>query len=289
MSLDEETINTEEPIEEAPVVDAGKDESASVADEHAEDDDAVVVTLGDEPPPQVEEEKAPEWVRQLRKSSREKDRKIKELEQKLHQAHPENNPALTLGPKPKMEDSDIDFDEDAYSTKLADWLERKRKIEAEESKAKAEAERAEKDWQDKLNGYETSKVKAKTDMKLEDFDEAEAEAMELFSTTQKGIILHGSKNPAILLYALGKDAKTAQEFANIKDPIEFAWSLGAKEAKDLKVTKRTSTTPAPERKINGSAPVTGGVDQTLERLRAEADRTNDFTKVNEYKRQKRQR
>ena len=74
---------------------------------------------------------------------------------------------------------------------------RKLELDAQEAKAKADVEAQEKAWQDRLKNYETSKEKAKEELKIDDFDDAEAEAMEIFSTTQQGIIIHGSKKPEV--------------------------------------------------------------------------------------------
>jgi len=41
---------------------------------------------------------------------------------------------------------------------------------------------------------------------------------------------------------------------------------------------------APESRVKGSAPTTGA-DSTLERLRAEAEKSGDYTKVRAYKQQ----
>jgi len=54
----------------------------------------------------------------------------------------------------------------------------------------------------------------------------------------------------------------------------------------LKVTNRKAAT-APERTINsGGGRLSGAIDSTLERLRAEALKTGDLSKVMEYKRRK---
>jgi hypothetical protein len=53
----------------------------------------------------------------------------------------------------------------------------------------------------------------------------------------------------------------------------------------LKVQPR-SKPPAPERGVpSGTAPVSGASDATLERLRLEAERTGDYTKVVRFRQQ----
>jgi hypothetical protein len=106
---------------------------------------------------------------------------------------------------------------------------------------------------------------------------------ETMNVTQQGILLQGLDNPALVVYALGKNPKRAKELAAITDPVRFAAAAGKLEA-TLKVTNRPKP-PAPPRVVTGSAPITGTVDSNLDRLRAEAERTGDYTKVMAYKRQ----
>jgi hypothetical protein len=57
-------------------------------------------------------------------------------------------------------------------------------------------------WQGKLNSY----AKARASLKVHDYEDAEAVALEAFSITQQGIVIQGSDNPALIIYALGKNA-----------------------------------------------------------------------------------
>jgi hypothetical protein len=97
-------------------------------------------------------------------------------------------------------------------------------------------------------------------------------------------VLQGADNPALVIYALGKNPKKAAELAKIEDPVKFAFAV-AKLEKELKVTNRKAA-PAPERMVSSTGRVSGAVDSTLERLRAEAEKTGNYTKVLQYKRQK---
>ena len=101
------------------------DENNAISDDEGESDDDVVVSIGEESPPQEEETRAPEWVRELRKANREKERKIRELEAKLNATATETKP-VALGPKPTLEACDYDSEE--YEKKLADWYDQKRHV-----------------------------------------------------------------------------------------------------------------------------------------------------------------
>jgi hypothetical protein len=255
----------------------GEGQGAGEAAEH----DDVVVTIGEEAPPAEEEHaQAPEWVRELRKSHRELQRKNRELEDKLKTGTAETKPAVTLGTKPKLEDHD--YDADKYEQALANWYEQKRQVDEQAAKAEAEAKSANDAWQAKLTSY----GKAKTELKVKDFDDAEATVQETLSSTQQGIILQGAENPALLIYALGKNPKKAKELASITDPVKYAFAV-AKLETQLKVTNRKAA-PPPEKTVRGTGSVSGTVDSQLERLRADAEKSGDYSKVIAYKRSKRQ-
>jgi hypothetical protein len=280
-NVDEESVAVEDQIEETEVEQVG-DEQKSETDQRGEttgeetEEDDVIVSIGEETPPPDEQAQAPGWVKELRKANREKEKRIRELEAKLNQT-PENKP-LVVGPKPRLEDHD--WDADKYESALTDWFERKRQADAEAQKARQAEQAQQQAWQEKLDGY----GKAKAELKVRDFEDAEAVAQEVFNVTQQGIMLQGSDNPALVIYALGKNPKKAAELSKIEDPVKFAFAV-AKLEKDLKVTNRKAA-PAPERMISSTGRVSGAVDSTLERLREEAARTGDMTKVIRYKQQK---
>lgn len=274
----EDQVQIEQPSDDA-ITDAQEGESEG--EPNQDDDDEVLVSIGEESPPQSEEPRAPEWVRELRKQNREKERRIRELEAKLQTtAQTENKPAA-LGAKPKLEDHD--YDTDKFEAALSDWYERKRAADQEAEKAR-QAEQAQRDaWQARLDSY----GKARAELKVRDFEDAEYTVQEIFDVTQQGIVVQGADNPALVIYALGKNPKKAKELADIKDPVKFAFTV-AKLERELKVTNRKAA-PPPERTVQGTGRVSGAVDSTLERLRAEAEKTGDISKVMAYKKQLRQK
>jgi hypothetical protein len=253
------------------------DGSESEREAAKDDEDEVLVSIGEESPPQSEEPRAPEWVRELRKQNREKERRIRELEAKLQTTTQTENKPVVLGAKPKLEDHD--YDTDKFEAALSDWYERKRATDQEAEKAR-QAEQAQRDaWQSRLDSY----GKARAELKVRDFEDAESTVQELLDVTQQGIVVQGADNPALVIYALGKNPKKAKELADIKDPVKFAFTV-AKLEKELKVTNRKAA-PPPERTVQGTGRVSGAVDSTLERLRAEAEKTGNMSKVIAYKRQ----
>lgn len=247
--------------------------------EAANDDDEVIVSIGEESPPQEEKESAPEWVRELRKNYRELQREKRELEARLTTSQKAEEKPLSLGAKPTLEQ--FDYDAEQFEGALEQWYENKRKVQEQDNAKKAEQQKAEQDWQNTLKNYGS----LKSQLKVKDYDDAEHVVLESLNETKQGIILHGAKNPALVVYALGKNPQKVKELASIDDPVKFAIAIGGLE-KELKVTSRkTASPPPPESKVRGSAPISGAVDSTLERLREEAARSGDHSKVFAYKQQ----
>ena len=285
---DEVIVDTNQPeVEEEAATeidhDAGSDDGAGHDDDNQ--DEEVVVTLGDESATADDEdgkatEAAPQWVKDLRKEHREAKRKIRELEQQVAAAKaPAQKAAIEIGPKPNLADDDIDYDQDKYDQKMIAWLDRKRQADkAVEDQQRTEQE-ANQAWQARLDGYHAQKAS----LKLPDFEDSESAITSTMDVTQQGIIISGADNPALVIYALGRNDAKTKELAAIKDPVKFAFAI-AKLETQIKMQKKTK--PAPERTITGTAPKSGAIDSTLDRLRAEAEKSGDYSKVHAYKRQK---
>jgi len=283
--LDEEDFIEEDEVEEPDVeeeeVDASDDTDDTEAE--AEDDDEVVVSInGVSPDPEDEEEtRAPTWVRDLRKQYREEKKRVKELEQRIEHLSQGQQPARQpLGEKPTLEAAD--YDTERYERELAAWYERKRENDGRLAAVQAERAASQRAWEQQLGSYQT----AKSNLRVRDFDRAEEIVQDTLSVMQQGLIVQGAEDPALLVYAIGKNPVKAKELSSITDPVKFAFAVARLE-KDLKVTKRKAASQ-PEKKISGNGRPSGSVDNTLDRLRAEAERTGDYTKVTQYKRQMRQ-
>ena len=268
-----------EIVDQEPETEVDAEPLSGTDDEQGDDDaiaDEVVVSIGDEQPP--EEKPAPRWVKELRKSQRELARENRELKARLESAASTETKPVQLGPKPTLDG--CEYDSERYEAELAAWFERKRDADQAEQRARDAQEAQERDWRAKLEAY----GKAKAELKVRDYDEAEDAVQSLFDVTQQGVMLEGAENPALLVYALGKSPSKAKELAAIKSPVKFAFAI-AKLEKELKVSTRTKQAPAPEKTVSGTARISGSVDSNLERLREEAARTGDISKVVAYKRQ----
>lgn len=275
--MTDETAEVEVPELETEQPEQIGDETEAPASPPEVDEDEVMVTIGEEAPPPEEHAQAPEWVRELRKQHRQLQREKRELEEKLKTVSQPAERPITVGKKPTLEE--YDYDAEKYESELAAWFERKAKADEAQARARRAELDAQQAWQQKLDSY----GKARSELKVRDFEDAEATVSETLNVTQQGVLLQGAENPALLVYALGKNPSKAKELASIQDPVKFAFAV-AKLETQLKVQNRKAATP-PEKTVRGTGPVSGAVDSTLERLRADAERTGDFSKVMAYKRQ----
>ena len=266
----EAAVGTEEATEGAEEA-AERQEETTEAEEQAEPE-GIVVQIGDDEPEEDEMAKAPAWVRDLRKQNREQARRIKELEAGKAEDAPE------LGPKPTREG--CDFDDEEYDRQLEAWYERKRKVDDEASQREEAQRKQEQAWQGKMARY----GEMRAELAANDYEDVESAITDTLSVTQQGIIVQGADNPALVIYALGKNPKRLKDIAAIEDPIEFAFAVSKVEAQ-LKVKDRNAP-PPPEKRTAGSTGGATGADATLDKLRAEAAKTGDYSKVIAYKRQK---
>jgi hypothetical protein len=238
--------------------------------------DEVVVSIAGEEPDEEDKQPAPQWVRDVRKRNRDLQRENRELQDRIKAANPVEQ--VALGAKPTLET--CDFDTNVYESQLEQWYGRKREAEDRERVIRQQQETEQQAWQTKINNYASSKQT----FGATDYDEAESVVNDTFSIAQQGILLQGSENPVQLIYALGKNPKKAKELAELKDPVQFSFAVAKLETR-ITVEKKKSTPPPPERRVSGTGAMSGTVDSSLERLRAESAKTGDFTKVLAYKNQ----
>lgn len=258
-------------------------EGATESAQGADDDGEIVVSIAGESPTPEEEDQPNDtaWLKDLRKQNREKTRKLRELEAEVQRlkgskGEPE---AVVVGAKPTLEA--CDYDADKFAEQLEQWHERKRAADAQEQKRKDSEAQAAQAWNAKLQDYGTKAAA----LKVKDFADAEEAAKDVLSVTQQGIVVSGADNPALVVYALGKSPSKARELAAIADPVKFAFAVARLETQ-LKVTPR-KVAPAPEKVVRAAGAGGNTLDNTLDRLRAEAQKTGDMSKVLAFKRQQR--
>lgn len=243
-----------------------------------EQEDEIVVSIGDVSPQEEERKPAAKWIKEVRKLNRELARKNRELEAQLNSTRTEPNPVKVVA-KPTLDG--CDYDSERYEAELSAWYEQKRQADLLEAQAKeVEAQQIRK-YQERLTAY----GKAKAELRVRDYEEAEETVLQHLDIPQQNVIVKGAENAALVVYALGKNPAKAKELASIKDPIDFAFAVARLE-KDLKVSNRAKKAPPPEKVVTGSGRISGSVDSELERLRAHAEKTGDISAVLRYKRQR---
>jgi hypothetical protein len=283
----EEEVVVGEEVETEVEAEVAEGEVKPVETEEEAEEGEFVVSIGEESLPQEESDhKNPNLVKDLRKvikddkkGKREDAKKIRELSERLESY--EKKPDIELGEKPTLES--CEYDEGQLETELDSYYGRKNQIDKKKVEAKETEEAINKAWQGTLDEYEVKKTALKA--KVNDFDEAEALVKESLSVVYQGAILQGSKDPALLMLALGKNPQKLKELSSIKDPAKFIWAVATMESQLKTGTRKATTTP--EKKVVGTGSG-NSTDSTLAKLEEEADKSGDRSKVIAYKQKQKQ-
>ena len=221
---------------------------------------------------------APPWVKTLREEQKKTKARNAELEAenvRLKTPRADEPALVVVGEKPSFEI--CGFDEAKFQTELEAWHDRKRQAE------KQDEERASKEQ--KRKDAEAAKhavyLKERASITAPDVEATEQVALTKLSVLQQNLVLAGCKKPALFIYALGKTPAKLNELAAINDPVQFL-----AESVRLETELRTKTVKPgmkPESRVSGNASTTATVDKKLDSLRAEAEKTGNYTAVNKYK------
>lgn len=280
---DEPKDELEGPSEEAPDgKDEGSDEDTEAARKSGqlkEEPELEEVFFEDEEPSAEPPKDSKAWAR-LRAAERDARREAAELRRKLEaQSSPSQVP--DPGPEPTLED--CDYDQDILKKRVREHdaaVARKQAADAEAAKAQQEASRR---AQELFDNY--SRKKAELSKRVQGYQEAESAVISMMSPERQDVLLKIAEDPARLVYALGRRPDKLEELAKENDRDRFVAKLKKLEV-SINVKKGTPTPP--EERVSGSGSP-GPAGSTLERLRAEAFKTGDYTKVNAWKRQQRER
>ena len=285
--VDEEQIESDEDEDqegdEHEEDDAGDDQEEFAFDGVDEDSD-------DDDPPEAELNAAPVWVKQTRKANRTLKRerqtlqneneqlkaKIKELANGSGQAQE----VPKLGPMPKLEDHN--YDEEEYQEAMAQWYATKQVVEANDRRAREEAQRQDEQIRATQERYQQDKRSLERD----DFDEREKAVVGQLSEIQHALVLHIADTPARFLYTLSGYPKLAAELAAIKDSALFVKKVAQLETTlRAKKPKRAETKPETKLGNSGAGRRVGSSDEKLKRLIKQAQETGDVTALRRYQAQ----
>lgn len=271
VAVEDQAEETENEVEDSTGVDGSTEQDESEQEQDAKEEDqeeqkeVVAAKPGDS-----------SAFRQMRQANREKAKRIKELEKQVAELKPKEQP---LGIEPTLED--CEYDAEKFKAQYREWLEKKSKREAEIKAQERQDQEAQAAWQTRLSEY--SKQREATVAADPDFEEAEENVQDALTQTQQGILLKGAKHATAIIAKLGKDPALLETYAKIQDPVEFAFAIAELGVSMKQPVKNQITTP-PERKIRGNAGAVGSA-ATLAKLREEAERTGDFSKVLNFRRQ----
>lgn len=229
-------------------------------------------------PPSLKGQPAPKWVAELRKSHKEILREKRELQKQNEELRAKLPPPVqALAAKPTLDQ--YDYDETRFSEAYDKWMEQKAAQEAKD-RAQLDAQRKE---QEEVENFKKSYAARKEALGVDDFEEAESEVGTILNQTQAGLLMRGADDPAVLVYALSKSPARLMDLAKITDPVKFTVAVAKLE---ISLATKKTTRPAPEARIT-SERGTGfnSSNSQLEKLRDEAARTGDYSKVVAYKKQ----
>lgn len=254
-----EGMEVEEPEDEPEGAEAEQPE------EEGEDDGITVEFEGDD-------EGADETplIKQLRQE-------LRETKKQLHERDKTTQPKIEVGEKPTLES--CEYDEDKFEAELDAWKERKIKAEAQEQDAERESQaRAERDQK----AFISYRTRAAT-LPVKDFEQAEQAVINTLPELHSRALLHYTKDPAKLVYALHQNPRKMEQIAQETDVIKAILMMNELEGKMKVTTRKKPPTPESESIQHGSASPSMTSDKELEKLEKEADRTGDRTRLQAYK------
>lgn len=236
-----------------------------VDDSDSEDDGLVVEFDG-------EDEGADETplIKQLRQE-------LRETKKQLHERDKPTKAKIEVGEKPTLDT--CEYDEERFEAELDAWKERKRQAETQEQEEERETQaRAERDQK----AFISYRTRAAT-LPVKDFEQAEQAVINTLPELHSRALLHYTKDPAKLVYALHQNPQKMERIAQEPDVIKAILMMNELEGK-MKVTTRKKP-PAPESESiqRGSAAIATNSEKQLEMLEKEAERSGDRSKVVAYK------
>lgn len=275
----------EEGSAEEPGDDEGGDLIVSLGDDGgASDDDAeaaIEESLGDDQLKKSAFARMRIESKDLKRQTRDQAQRLRELEAQLATVKPAAG-SVDVGKEPDPADYEMwEADQAAkFKADLLGWTQRKAAADDQQRQRQQAEQEQNQRWQTRLADVDKAAAPLKNSQAANDAFAA------TFSPVQMGIILGGpddAKASAFLRHALGSNTAKAKELAKIQDPVKFAFAV-AKLETQMKVTTR-KTPPAPDTVVrSGGARGVVATENQLEKLRAEAQKTGDYSKVMAHKR-----
>lgn len=255
-STEEVTTEQQKPEEK---VQASTEEEEADGEQTEEQPDEYSLRVGDEEISLTEEDDdhvdgqpAPQWVKDLRKNNREKDKELRELRRQLEQVQSrpaEQQPqqqADVIPPKPTLES--CEYDEEAYEAALTDWHEKKGRAEQSKQQQQRQQQEYQQRFQQRVEAHKQRAAK----LPVKDYQEMEEIVRAEVPDLHKEILIHcADEGSELIAYGLGKSQQLRQRVAAETDPIRAAFLLG-------QISKQVSLAPKPKKAIKPEPEVRGG-------------------------------
>jgi len=255
-STEEVTTEQQQPEENAQATAKEGETDGEQAEEQPDEYSLRVgdeeISLTEEGDDHVDGQPAPQWVKDLRKNNREKDKELRELRRQLEQVQSrpaEQQPQQqtdVIPPKPTLES--CDYDEEAFETALTDWHEKKGRAEQSKQQQQRQQQENQQRFQQRLEAHNQRAAK----LPVKDYQEMEQIVRAEVPDLHKEILIHcADEGSELIAYGLGKSQQLRQRVAAETDPIRAAFLLG-------QISKQVSLAPKPKRAIKPEPEVRGG-------------------------------
>lgn len=220
------------------------------------------------------------WAR-MRKEKRDAEIRAAELERKIR-ALETSSSVPDPGPEPTL--ASCEFDEAKFVAARDSWKETVARKRAADAQAAQQAEAQQQHMRSLEEKYRASKTELSKH--VPDYAEAEAAVIAAMSPAHQDALLKATDDAAKVVAYIGKHPKLLEELAKETDRDRFIAKLSKLEVK--LIMKKTGTqAPAPEKPVRGTGAVSPG-DSTENKLRAQAEKTGDYTALQAYKRKQRE-
>lgn len=209
------------------------------------------ISLTEEDDDHVDGQPAPQWVKDLRKNNREKDKELRELRRQFEQiqtkpAEQQQPQSDVIPPKPTLES--CDYDEVAFEQAVTDWHEKKSRVEQSKQEQQRQQQESIKKFQQRLEKHQERATK----LPVKDYRETEEIVRRELPVIQQEILIHAAdEGSELIAYALGKNQQLRQRVAAETDPIRAAFLLG-------QISKQVSLAPKAKKAIKPEPEVRGG-------------------------------
>lgn len=256
-SAEEVTTEQQEQPEKKDQAETEK-EVATESEQAEEQPDEYSLRIGDEEiqlteddDDHVDGQPAPQWVKDLRKNNREKDKELRELRRQLEEiqskpAEVQQPQSDALPPKPTLES--CDYDEAAFEQAVTDWHEKKSRAEQQKHQQERQQQENIQKFQQRLQKHQERATK----LPVKDYRETEEIVRRELPVIQQEILIHAAdEGSELIAYALGKNPQLRQRVAAETDPIRAAFLLG-------QISKQVSLAPKPKKAIKPEPEVRGG-------------------------------